>query len=189
MACGLTSSPEEFQRRLLLTLDGLDGIFIVVEDILIIGRGETDEEARRDHDKNLDRLLQRARKQNLKLNKAKMRFHLTEIKYIGHVLSIEGVKADHEKVSDISSMDTPTDRDEVWKFLGFTNYLAKFLPNLSTISEPLRRIIQKDVEFQWGHTQEDAFRKIKEVATSEQSTVRSGWPENKQMQLPGLKPY
>ena len=97
MACGLMSSPEEFQRRLLLTLDGLDGIFIVVEDILIIGRGETDEEARRDHDKNLDRLLQRARKQNLKLNKAKMRFHLTEIKYIGHVLSIEGVKADHEK--------------------------------------------------------------------------------------------
>ena len=71
----------------------------------------------------------------------------------------------------------------------FTNYLAKFLINLSTISEPLRRLIRKDVEFQWGHTQEDAFRKIKEVATSEQSTVRSGWPENKQMLLPGLKPY
>ena len=98
MAFGLTSSPEEFQRRLLLILDGLDGIFIVAEDILIIGRSETDEEARHDHDKNLDRLLQRAREQNLRLNKAKMRLHLTEIKYIGHVLSIEGVKADPEKV-------------------------------------------------------------------------------------------
>ena len=144
---------------------------------------------RRDHDENLARLLQRAREQNLKLNKAKMRHHLTEIKYIGHVLSPEGVKADPEKVSDISSLATPTDSDQVRRFLGFTNYLAKFLPNLSTISEPLRRIILKDVEFQWGQTQEDAFRKIKEVATSEQSTVRSGWPENKQMQLPGLKPY
>ena len=80
MAFGLTSSPEEFQRRLQLALDGLDGIFIVADDILIIGRGETDEEARRDHDGNLDRLLQRAREQNLKLNKAKMRLHLTEIK-------------------------------------------------------------------------------------------------------------
>ena len=51
----------------------------------------------------------------------------------------------------------------------FTNYLTKFLSNLSTISEPLRRLIQKDVEFQWEQAQEDAFRKIKEVATLEQS--------------------
>ena len=61
MTFGLTSSPEEFQRRLQLALDGLDGIFIVADDILIIGRGETDEEARRDHDENLDRLLRLAR--------------------------------------------------------------------------------------------------------------------------------
>ena len=169
MAFGLTSSPEVFQRRLQLALDGLDGIFFVADDILIIGRGETDEEARRDHDENLARLLQRAREQNLKLNEAKMRLHLTEIKYIGHDLSPEGVKAVPEKVSDSSSMATPTDSDQVRRFLGFTSYLAKFLPNLSTISEPLRCIIQKDVEFQWGQTQEDAFRKIKEVATSEQS--------------------
>ena len=169
MAFGLTSSPEEYQRRLQLALDGLDEFFIVADDILIIGRGETDEETRRDHDKNLDRLLQRAREQNLKLNKAKMRLHLTEIKYIGHVLSPEGVKADLEKVSDTSSLATPTDSDQVRRFLGFANYLAKFLPNLSILSEPLRRIIQKDVELQWGQTQEDAFRKIKEVATSEQS--------------------
>ena len=98
MAFGLTSSPEEFLRRLQLALDGLDGIFIVADDILIIGRGETDEEARRDHDENLARLLQRAREQNLKLNKAKMRLHLTEIKYIGHVMSPEGVKAVPEKM-------------------------------------------------------------------------------------------
>ena len=65
MAFGLTSSREEFQRRLQLALEGLDGIFNLADDILIIGRGETDEEARRDHDENLDRLLQRTREQNL----------------------------------------------------------------------------------------------------------------------------
>ena len=150
MAFGLTSSPEEFQRRLQLALDGLDGISIVADDILIICRGETDEEARRNHDENLDRLLQRASEQNLKLNKAKMRLHLII-------------------AASFAILTTPTDSDQVRRFLGFTNYLAKFLPNLSTISEPLRRLIQKDVEFQWGQTQEDAFRKIKEVATSEQS--------------------
>ena len=105
---GFTSSPEEFQRRLQLTLEGLDGIFVVADDIWMIGRGEADEEARRDHDENLDRLLQRAREQNVKLNKANIRLHLTEIKYIGHVLSPEWVKAEPEKVSDSSSMATPT---------------------------------------------------------------------------------
>ena len=155
MAFGLTSSPEEFQVCSQLALDGLDGIFIVADDILIIGRGETDEEARRDHDENLDQLLQRAREQNLKLNKAKMRLHLTEIKYIGHVLSPEGVKADPEKVSDISGMATPTD--------SFTNVCQVLAQSL--LSEPIRRLIQKDVEFQWGQALEDAFKKIKEVAT------------------------
>ena len=96
MAFGLTSSREEFQRRLQLALERLDGIFSLADDILIIGRGETDEEARRDHDENLDRLLQRARGKNLQLNKAQMRLHLTEIKYTGHVLSPEGVIADPE---------------------------------------------------------------------------------------------
>ena len=72
-------------------------------------------------------------------------------------------------MSDISSMVTPTDSDHVRRFMGFTNYLAKVLPNLATIGELLRHLIQKDVEFQWGQTQEVASRKIKEVATSEQS--------------------
>ena len=149
MAFGLTSSPEEFQRRLQLALEGLDGICVVADDILIIGRGETDEEARRDHGENLDRLLQRARKQNLKVNKTKMRRNMADIKYSEHDLSPEGVKADPEKMLDISSMTTPTDSDHVRRFLGFTNYLATFLPNLCTIDESLRCLIQKDVEFQW----------------------------------------
>ena len=76
---GFTSSPEEFQRRLQLALEGLDGNCIVADDILIIGRGETEEEARRDHDENLDHIFQRAMEQNLKLNKADMRLHMTEI--------------------------------------------------------------------------------------------------------------
>ena len=122
-----------------------------------------------DHDRNFANLLRRARSQNLKLNKAKMRLHMNELKYIGHVLSPGGVKADPDKVSDIKNMPTPTDGEQVRRLLGFTNYLAKFLPNLSAISEPLRRLMQKDVEFEWGSAQQQAFERIKEVATAERS--------------------
>ena len=105
----------------------------------------------------------------MKLNKAKMRLHMHELKYIGHVLSPEGVKADPDKVSDIKNMPTPTYGEQVRRLLGFTNYLAKFLPNLSAISEPRRRLLQKDAEFEWGSSQQQSFEKIKEIATTERS--------------------
>ena len=164
MPFGTSSSPEEFQRRLQEALDGLEAISTVADDILIVGRDQTEAEARIYHDRNFANLLRRARSQNLKLNKAKIRLHMHELKYIGHVLSPEGVKADPDKVSDIKNMPTPTDIEQVRRLLGFTNYLAKFLPNLSVITEPLRRLIQKDAEFEWGSSQQQVFEKIKETA-------------------------
>ena len=70
MAFVLISSLGKFHRRTQQALDGLEGISIVADDILIIGPGETEAEVRRDHDKNLEMLLRRAREWNLKLNKA-----------------------------------------------------------------------------------------------------------------------
>ena len=111
---------------------------------LIIGRGDTEAEARRDHDKKLDRLLQRAREQNLKLKKAKMRLHMAEINNIGHVLTPEGVKMDPEKIADNKKIPTPTDIERVRRFLRFTHNLTKFMPNLAAVSVPLRRLAQND---------------------------------------------
>ena len=141
----------------------------IADDISNVGRGQSEAEARIDHGRNFANVLRRARSQNLKLDKANMRLHMNELKYIGHVLSPGGVKADPDKVSHIKNMPTPTDGEQVRRLLGFTNYLAKFLPDLSAISEPLRRIIQKDLEFEWGSAQQQVFDRIEEVATTERS--------------------
>ena len=66
-------------------------------------------------------------------------------------------------------MPTPSDGEQVRRLLGFTYYLAKFLPKLSAISEPLRLLIQKYAEFEWGSSQQQAFEKIKDIATAERS--------------------
>lgn len=167
MPFGISSSPEEFQRRLQQALEGLEGISTVADDILIVGRGQTEAEARRDHDSNFIKLLQRAREQNL--NRSKMRLHMKEIVYIGHVLSPDGVKPDPDKVCDIKNMPTPMDVEQVRRFLGFTNYIAKFMPNLSAVCEPIRRLVQKDAEFVWGPDQQEAFERVKDIATAERS--------------------
>ena len=106
MPCGISSSLEEFQRRLQEALDGLDGISTVADDILIVGRGQTEAEARIAHDRNFANLLRRARSQNLKLNNAKMRPHMNELKFIGHVLSPGGVKASRQSVRHQKHADT-----------------------------------------------------------------------------------
>ena len=92
MPFGLSSSPEEFQRRLSDALTGLEGVMIVADDILIHGKGETQEEAIKNHNENLSKLLERASKVNLRLNKDKCQFLLKELTYIGHRISEKGIK-------------------------------------------------------------------------------------------------
>ena len=104
MPFGISSAPEEFQRRLQGVLHGLEGVAVVADDTLVFGVGETEAMARRDHDQKLFKLLQRAREVNLKFNKDKMRLHQTELLYIGHQISAEGVKPDVAKVKAVKGM-------------------------------------------------------------------------------------
>ena len=71
---GVTSASEEYQQRMMQELEGLEGIVIVADDILILGNGSTDREAEINHDKNLVELLKRCKNVNLKINKDKIKF-------------------------------------------------------------------------------------------------------------------
>ena len=91
---GINTAPEEFQRRQHEIIEGLEGVQVIADDFLVYGQGDSYEEAIIDHDRNLRRFLDRAQEVNLKLNKHKMKLRLTEVKYIGHILSSEGLKPD-----------------------------------------------------------------------------------------------
>ena len=68
MPFGLSSAPEEFQRRIQETLHGLDGVSVVADDALVYGCWETDTETWRDHNENLRKVMDRAQEKNLKFN-------------------------------------------------------------------------------------------------------------------------
>ena len=70
---GLSSAPEEFQRRMNEAILGLKGVTSIADDVLIYGCGETVEEAQRDHDENLIALLDKSRKVGLQWNSKKIR--------------------------------------------------------------------------------------------------------------------
>ena len=157
---GISSAPEEYQRRQQEVLEGLEGIDVIADDIICFGSGDTVAEAELDHDRNIEALLQRARQANLKLNGKKLQFKLKCVPYMGHLLTHKGIKPDPGRIEAIASMGRPDDPKAVQRLLGSVNYLARFLPRLSEASEPLRRLTIEDTPWHWESQQEEAYKNI-----------------------------
>ena len=68
-----------------------------------------------------------------------------------------------EKVRAIKDIPAPTDKKGVERLLGTVNYLGKFIPNMASVTEPIRVLLRKDIEFQWSHEQDKAFQEINSV--------------------------
>lgn len=98
MPMGISPAPEIFQQKLTLALEGLPGIYIIADDILITGEGDTLEMANKDHDDKVRQFLNRCREKNIKLNADKFRLRHQEVPYIGHLLTADGLKIDPDKV-------------------------------------------------------------------------------------------
>ena len=157
---GLKVSSEIFQRKLNESLMGLKGVASIADDILVYGNSESD------HDENLRNLLEVCTKTNIKLNLDKSVFKTTEVEFLGHLVTNKGLKPDVKKVEAILGMENPTDVEGVRRLQGMVTYLAKFLPKLSTVMEPIRRLTKHDVEFEWSEEQNKAMDEIKRLVTT-----------------------
>lgn len=94
---GISPAPEYFQHRLDQAIEGLPGVRTVADDILITGEGDTLQEAVKDHDKNLLALLARCREKGVKLSKEKFKLRMSEVPYVGHLLTKDGLKQAHPR--------------------------------------------------------------------------------------------
>ena len=163
---GASVSSEMFQKRLYQAIGDLEGVLCIADDILLYGVGSSTEDAFNDHEMKMKKLLERCRDVGIKLNKSKMKLRQESVVFMGHVLTTEGLKPDEEKIKAVVEMPKPTDVEGVRRLNGFVNYLAKFLPKLSDVTEPIRQLTRKDVPFIWSSRQETAFREIKELVTA-----------------------
>ena len=161
MPFGISSAQEVFQKKLNQILEGIPGVVNYIDDILIYA--STEEE----HDNRLQMVLQKCGAENIKLKKEKCYLKQNSVKYLGHIISSQGMQPDPEKVEAIRSMPSPEDKQGVQRLLGLVNWLARFIPNASSITEPIRSLMKKDIEFQWNDEQERAFTRIKDVLTGE----------------------
>ena len=130
---------------------------MVSDDFVVVGSGETQQEAIRDHDHNHKAFLQRCTTKGVKLNSNKISLRKQEIPFIGHIATDRGLRADPNKVKAITEMPSPTDVAGVQHLLGMSQYLAKFLPHLADITKPLRELTHEEVKWTWDEQQDKAF--------------------------------
>lgn len=166
MPFGISPAPEIFQKKLHEAIHGLRNVRALADDVLIFGCGETAQEAMRDHNENLKAFLQRMQERGVKLNGEKVKLCQDNVKFFGHILTSEGVRADPDKINSILQMNPPKDVPSLLRFLGMVTYLTNYLPSLASAAEPLRRLTNKDEPWAWNEEQEEAYQQLKRMVTS-----------------------
>ena len=155
---GVKCAPEIFQRTMDRMVEDLEGEEVIMDDVVVAGNETT-------HDERLQTFLDRASKQALKLNKEKCKIHQTQVPYVGHLLTSEGLKIDHQKVKAVQEMPAPQSKEDVKRLLGFVQFLSRYLPNLSTVDAQLRELEKADILFHWDPPQKESFEKIKKLVS------------------------
>ncbi|GJP31599.1 hypothetical protein CLOM_g14244 [Closterium sp. NIES-68] len=80
-----------------------------------------------------------------------------KLEFLGHVISTEGVKIDPRKIRAIQEWKPPTNLHELQSFLGFVNYVRRFIPNMAGLIGALANLFHKGTDYQWGEKQQAAF--------------------------------
>ncbi|XP_073526327.1 uncharacterized protein [Phyllobates terribilis] len=77
------------------------------------------------------------------------------------VVSSKGLEVDKEKIKAIQEWPTPTSATQVRSFQGLASFYRRFVKDFSTIASPLTELTKKNIVFQWGTSQEEAFQELK----------------------------
>lgn len=129
----LTNSPSTFERLMEDVLQGLqwEECLLYLDDIIVPGStfNQTLEK--------LKHVFIRLREANLKLKPSKCMLFQTSAKFLGHIVSENGIQTDPDKISPIKNWSTPTKPREVKSFLGLASYYRRFVQGFENITRPL----------------------------------------------------
>ncbi len=100
------------------------------------------------------------------LDITKCEFHVTETKYLGLIVSTNGIRMDPEKVKTVLNWPAPKCLRDLQRFIGFANFYRRFIKGFSRIAGPLTTLMKKDQAWQWTGPAEETFALLKHAFTS-----------------------
>lgn len=162
MPFGLKNAPATFQRLMEIVLGELRGniCFVYLDDIIIYSSSCSQ------HQHDIQKVLDKLREANLTVNMKKSQFFRTSLKFLGHVVSSDGVAVDTEKSQAVQDFPVPQNLKQLQRFLGMAGWYHRFVPDFSTLTEPLNALKRKGAKFVWTPTCHASFEKLKQHLTS-----------------------
>jgi hypothetical protein len=162
LSMGLVNAPSQFQRLMDLVLAGLlwDVCLTYLDDVIVFSKN---------FDEHLERLaavLSCLAKANLKLKASKCQLFQQEVRFLGHVISAQGIATDPDKIKVVENWPRPRNLQEVRSFLGLASYYRRYVARFADQAKALHLLTNKGQPFIWGDAQEQAFRSLKRCLIS-----------------------
>jgi hypothetical protein len=144
-----------------LLMEYLDkSVLVFIDDILIFSK--TEEE----HEKHLRLVLEKLKSNQLYAKFSKCEFWLTEVAFLGYVISTRGVSVDPGKVKDVLNWMPPTTASEIQSFLGLGGNYRQFIKDFSKIAKPMTKLLEKNKTFEWTGECQASFEELRKHLTS-----------------------
>jgi hypothetical protein len=167
---GTNSASEIFQKVIHDQIKHIPRALNISDDVIIYGKSQNE------HDAALRAVCQRFMEISLTLNDEKCLFNQNKLTFFGLVFSSDGISADPAKVSAIKNAPAPRCVNDIRSLLGMATSCAKFFPNVSDLTEPLRKLTVKNAHFRWTNDQD-----VKRALTSDK--VMAYFDQNKHTEL------
>lgn len=136
MPQGITGAPATFQRLMEKAVGDMNllQVLVYLDDLIVFGK------SLEEHEERLLKVLDRLEEVGLKVSLDKCQFCQTKVKYVGHIVSADGIATDPDKVKAVSTWPQPTDLKSLRSFLGFCGYYRRFIANYAAIVRPLTEL-------------------------------------------------
>ena len=134
-------------------------VVVFIDDILVYSK---DQEI---HDAHLQVVLETLRKEQLYAKLSKCEFWLTEVSFLGHIISKEGIRVDPKKIEVVVEWKPPRNVTEIHSFLQLAGYYKRFVKGFSMIAALMTRLLQKNVKYEWSEKCQKSFENLKAFLT------------------------
>ena len=178
MPFGLCKAPSTFQKTMDTVLAGLkwQTCIVYLDEVLIFSPDFGT------HLTHLESVFQRFQKYNLKLKTEKCNFAQEQLRYLGYLVTSDGLLPDPLKIRAVRDLAVPKTKSQLMSFLGLTAYYRQFVRSYALFASPLTQLLRDDTPFQWDERHEQAFEHLKACLTSSPLLFYPDWDKTFKLQ-------
>ena len=156
MSFGLRNASQTFMRYMHDITRSLDFVFCYLDDILVAS------ETPAQHEQHLTKLFACLQANGLKINSDKCCFRQRSVKFLGYLVTADGITPLPEKVQAVADFPKPTSRTQLRRYLGMLNFYRQSIPNCAQLLQPLDKMLQGKTKsntqpLAWSDTSLQAF--------------------------------